>query len=87
MTLTDIRTELQEKKPGKWHHNKIFEDVEVAFDNHLRPSVFWLAEENDKAFMVARKRAKGTMEAWEHHLNEIELVKNAPKGKGKGKKG
>lgn len=70
---------MSKKSPGKWRHNRIFEDVDVALEHNLAPSTFWLTEEQDRAYMIARKRAKGTMEAYETHLQEIEMAKNAKK--------
>lgn len=75
--------QLTEKKPGKWLHSKIFEDVEVAHDEGLSLSSFQTLRENDRAFMIARKRAKGTMEAWEAWLAEQEHRERERKGDAK----
>lgn len=85
MTLKQIREELSDRKPGKWSHSKTYEDVEVAHDEHLAPSVFWAIEENDRAYMIARKRTHSTMEAWENYLHEKKMDQiSAKSGKGKG---
>lgn len=77
---------MAKKSPGKWRHNRIFEDVDVALDHHLSPSQFWGTAEQDRAYMIAHKRAKGTMEAYEAHLHEIDMQKQQAKAKTKGGK-
>lgn len=80
---------MRERKPGKWTHSKVFEDVEVAHDEGVGISTFWNLSENDRAYMIARRRAKGTMEAWEMYLQEerakAESRKSKPKPKAAGK--
>lgn len=70
---------MSKRKPGKWRHNRVFEDVDVATANQLMPSIFWQASERDRAYLIAHKRTKGTMEAYEAHLGEIEAAKQAAK--------
>lgn len=70
--------------PGKWRHNRVFEDVDVAHEEQLSPTTFWDQVEGDRAYQIARKRAKATMEGYEAYLHQQELdrqQKAKPKGK------
>jgi len=75
MTLSDIREEMRiGGAPNNWSHSRMFEDVVVALDNGVRPSIFWESwPERDQAFAIAKSRSTKTMEAWEHHLHEKEM--------------
>lgn len=75
MTLNDIRDRMQKDgSPSHWSHSRLFEDVGVALENNVRPSIFWeMWPERDQAFAIARSRSIKTMEAWEHHLHEKEM--------------
>jgi len=84
MTLAMIREEMAKDKPGKWSHNAIFEYVEVALDYDLPLAEFVGLDVKQRAYMIARKRAKGTMEAWESYLHEKEMEKERKKSKTKG---
>jgi hypothetical protein len=71
-----LREELYKRKPGNWTHSRIFEDVDVAFEEGTKPSVFWDTwKEQDQAFAIARSRAKKTMEAWEMYLQDREMAR------------
>jgi hypothetical protein len=79
-TLPELREELQKRNPGKWTHSRIFEDVDVAFEEGTTPTAFWDQwSERDQAFALARSRAKGTMKAWEEHLQEREMARQRKK--------
>lgn len=82
-----MREEMEQEKPNRWRHSPLFEDVEVALEYDLILSDYWLLPERDRAYMIARKRTKGTMEAWENHLQvkkmEQEKAKSKPPSKGK----
>jgi len=44
--------------------------VTVAVESGILPSQFWDLDKYDKNLLVAWHRTKGTIEAYEHHLNE-----------------
>lgn len=80
MTLPELREEMMKRKPGNWTHSRIFEDVDVAFEEGATPTAFWDEwSERDQAFALARSRAKKTMEAWEMHLQDREAAKQRRK--------
>lgn len=67
---------MAERKPGHWQHSRLYEDVDVAFEEGSTPTEFWDQwSSRDQAFAVARSRAKGTMRAWEEYLQERELAR------------
>jgi len=71
-----LREELAKNNPGNWIHSRIFEDVDVAFEEGTTPDAFWDKwSERDQAFALARSRAKKTMEAWEMHLQDREMAR------------
>lgn len=78
MSLEQIRKELPS---GKWRTSRVYEDVDVAAQHHWAVSHLWALAENDQAFLIARHRAKATMEAYENHLFEKEMARKNPKAK------
>ena len=74
--MPQLREELAKSNPGKWIHSRIFEDVDVAFEEGTTPDAFWDKwSERDQAFALARSRAKKTMEAWEMYLQDREMAR------------
>lgn len=63
-TLKQIRSELPD---GKWGFSRVYEDVNVAIaTGHSHD--FWELPEDIQAFLIARFRVRGTMEAYEDEL-------------------
>ena len=76
--MPQIREELIKIKPGKWRHSRIFEDVGVALEQQVTPTVFWEEwPERDQAFALAKNRAIATMTSWEDHLHEKDMARRS----------
>lgn len=73
-TLKQIRAELPE---GKWGFSRVYEDVNVAIaTGHSHD--FWDLSESTQAYLIARFRVRGTMEAYEEELSKRKRDKNTP---------
>lgn len=69
-SLDDIRKDLPR---GKWLHSRVFEEVDSAVELQMTPTAFWLLDRNDQALLLARRRVRATIEAYEDHLNKPKL--------------
>ncbi len=72
MTLSQIRKILPK---SKWSHTRILEDIGVALDIGMTPNTFWDLDEEDQAYILAYRRAIGTIEAYENYLQEKKAKK------------
>lgn len=73
-----MREELNRHEPNKWFHSRVYEDVEVAIAvGH--PLDFWELPENVQARLIARFRARGTRDAYEAMLRDLEAKNNRKK--------
>jgi len=70
MKLTEV---MSQTPSGKWQHNRVFEDVSASVKMGIPPSQFWAYAESDRAFILAYFRAVGAMEAYENHLQALEM--------------
>jgi hypothetical protein len=67
LTLEEVRKKIE---PGKWSHNRILEEVDAALNLQKMPSEFWQSARQDQAYILAHKRVKSTMTAFEEYLRE-----------------
>lgn len=62
---------IREKLPrGNWRHGNLWEYATVATDNGILLSDFLDLDEEDMANLIAYRRAKSTIEAYEQFLSE-----------------
>lgn len=67
-----MRKELPE---GKWGYSRIYEDINVAIaTGHSHD--FWELPENTQAYLIARFRAKGTIDAYEDEMSKKKAESN-----------
>ena len=67
LTLDDIRKKLPS---SNWRHGSLYEYATVASEKKMLLSDFLSLEEEDMAYEIAYRRAKGTIEAYENLLSE-----------------
>lgn len=65
---------------GAWQTNKRFEEVDTALANGIQVSAWDEMNELDRAYVLARKRVRDKMRAWENYLDYKALQKRQQQG-------